>query len=286
MRAEAGDHPRAVAALEDVVADHVRVLGPDHHDTLNIEGILIDLGSKAGNPADAVAAYREFLAKLSRLRGPSHVDVFPQRSTFSTLLAEAGDFAGAVAACEELLTDCLRLWGADHCGTLAVRAQLADTRGRSGGEVAVTSAAFEELLTDCLRLLGTTAPITLVVRAYLDALREHTSDPTTRHPVLNDLYTARRRPLAEAQTADVIGDAARVEAARISNDATRHAPPFWFAVPATRPLVPENGGSEPLAEVAPGTWYLAVEQRGQAILVQSQEGMRGTLQDTSGIQYG
>lgn len=62
--------------------------------------------------------------------------------------------------------------------------------------------------------------------------------------------------------------------------------PFWFAVPVTRPLYSEDGSSTPVAELAPGTWYLAVEQRGQALVAQTQDGRRGVLQDTSGIQRG
>ncbi|GAA2442245.1 DUF5336 domain-containing protein [Streptomyces macrosporus] len=62
--------------------------------------------------------------------------------------------------------------------------------------------------------------------------------------------------------------------------------PFWFAVPVARPLFPEDGSPNPIAELAPGTWYLAVEQRGQALVAQTQDGRRGVLQDTSGIQRG
>ncbi|MFG3122980.1 DUF5336 domain-containing protein [Streptomyces sp. NPDC048201] len=62
--------------------------------------------------------------------------------------------------------------------------------------------------------------------------------------------------------------------------------PFWFAVPVTRPLYAEDGSPNPVAELAPGTWYLAVEQRGAALLAQTQDGRRGVLQDTSGIQRG
>ncbi|WP_052852155.1 DUF5336 domain-containing protein [Streptomyces avicenniae] len=62
--------------------------------------------------------------------------------------------------------------------------------------------------------------------------------------------------------------------------------PFWFAVPAARPLYGEDGAPTPIAELAPGTWYLAVEQRGQSLIAQTQDGRRGVLQDTSGIQRG
>ncbi|MEU6085737.1 hypothetical protein ABZ865_02840 [Streptomyces sp. NPDC047085] len=62
--------------------------------------------------------------------------------------------------------------------------------------------------------------------------------------------------------------------------------PFWFAVPVARPLFGEDGSPNPIAELAPGTWYLAVEQRGAALVAQTQDGRRGVLQDTSGIQRG
>ncbi|MEU8710340.1 hypothetical protein [Streptomyces sp. NPDC048565] len=62
--------------------------------------------------------------------------------------------------------------------------------------------------------------------------------------------------------------------------------PFWFAVPVARPLFGEDGAPTPIAELAPGTWYLAVEQRGPGLIAQTQDGRRGVLQDTSGIQRG
>ncbi|MER7520783.1 DUF5336 domain-containing protein [Streptomyces sp. NPDC126499] len=62
--------------------------------------------------------------------------------------------------------------------------------------------------------------------------------------------------------------------------------PFWFAVPVARPLYGEDGSTAPIAELAPGTWYLAVDQRGQALVAQTQDGRRGVLQDTTGIQRG
>ena len=60
---------------------------------------------------------------------------------------------------------------------------------------------------------------------------------------------------------------------------------FWFAVPVPRPLFSEDGGGQ-IAELAPGTWYLAVDQRGPALIAQTQDGRRGLLQDSSGIQRG
>ena len=62
--------------------------------------------------------------------------------------------------------------------------------------------------------------------------------------------------------------------------------PFWFAVPVPRPLFAEDGSQSTIAELAPGTWYLAVERRGPSLVAQTQDGRRGVLQDANGIQHG
>ncbi|MDH6138975.1 hypothetical protein P3T35_000964 [Kitasatospora sp. GP30] len=63
--------------------------------------------------------------------------------------------------------------------------------------------------------------------------------------------------------------------------------PFWFAVPAPRSLAPKDGSAgPPVGQLVPGTWYLAVEQRGTALVAQLQDGTQGVLVDVTGIQRG
>ncbi|WP_405017151.1 hypothetical protein OHV05_08755 [Kitasatospora sp. NBC_00070] len=63
--------------------------------------------------------------------------------------------------------------------------------------------------------------------------------------------------------------------------------PFWFAVPAPRQLAPkDNPVGPPVGELVPGTWYLAIEQRGNSLVAQLQDGSHGLLNDASGIQRG
>lgn len=76
------------------------------------------------------------------------------------------------------------------------------------------------------------------------------------------------------------------QAAQAQAPAAADFAPFWFAVPVQRPLYAEDGSPTPIAELAPGTWYLAVEQRGSGLVAQTQDGRRGVLQDTTGIQRG
>ncbi|MFJ5923939.1 hypothetical protein ACIQF6_15210 [Kitasatospora sp. NPDC092948] len=63
--------------------------------------------------------------------------------------------------------------------------------------------------------------------------------------------------------------------------------PFWFAVPAVRQLAnKDNPVAPPVGELVPGTWYLAVDQRGAALVAQLPDGTHGVLNDTTGIQRG
>lgn len=62
--------------------------------------------------------------------------------------------------------------------------------------------------------------------------------------------------------------------------------PFWFAVPVPRPLYGEDGAGKPIAELAPGAWHLAVEHHDLGFVAQTDDGQRGVLQDTRGIQRG
>ncbi|AJE85902.1 integral membrane protein [Streptomyces albus] len=91
-----------------------------------------------------------------------------------------------------------------------------------------------------------------------------------------------QQPYGAPQPGQPQQQAAPAPAAQGGGDFT----PFWFAVPVARPLFGEDGAPTPIAELAPGTWYLAVEQRGPNLIAQTQDGRRGVLQDTSGIQRG
>ncbi|MGW7411646.1 hypothetical protein [Streptomyces sp. NPDC054863] len=96
---------------------------------------------------------------------------------------------------------------------------------------------------------------------------------------------ATQDPQAAAPQAPAPDQASQGGQAAPAADASGFAP-FWFAVPVARPLYPEDGSPTPIAELAPGTWYLAVDQRGSGLVAQTQDGRRGLLQDTTGIQRG
>lgn len=92
---------------------------------------------------------------------------------------------------------------------------------------------------------------------------------------------------AAAQTPAARTAAAQPAPAAEPAEAAPAFAPFWFAVPAARPLAPEHDpNGAPVGELVPGTWYLAIAQRGSALLARTQEGKSGLLIDTTGIQRG
>ncbi|MEU7428071.1 hypothetical protein [Streptomyces sp. NPDC040750] len=67
--------------------------------------------------------------------------------------------------------------------------------------------------------------------------------------------------------------------------------PFWFAVAKPSPVFSLRGGAQPIAELVPGVWYLAVGQLGPGLIVQTDStkipgGREGLLLDLVGIQRG
>ncbi|BFV59535.1 DUF5336 domain-containing protein [Kitasatospora sp. CMC57] len=92
---------------------------------------------------------------------------------------------------------------------------------------------------------------------------------------------------ATGQPAPAHQDPTQVQAAVTTPAPAADFAPFWFAVPAPRQLAPkDNPAGPPVGELVPGTWYLAIEQRGNSLVAQLQDGSHGLLNDASGIQRG
>jgi hypothetical protein len=69
---EAGDPAGAVAELQELLADQVRVLGPDNPSTLVTRADLAACRGEAGDPAGAAGAFAELLDDCLRVLGPDH----------------------------------------------------------------------------------------------------------------------------------------------------------------------------------------------------------------------
>lgn len=95
----------------------------------------------------------------------------------------------------------------------------------------------------------------------------------------------KRAEEAERRALEMLENARRLASAVAATPDAVFAP-FWFAVPVARPLMGEDGSLSPIAGLAPGIWYLAVGKRGDALVAQSADGLRGLLLDTTGIERG
>ncbi|WP_138444474.1 hypothetical protein [Sinomonas susongensis] len=87
------------------------------------------------------------------------------------------------------------------------------------------------------------------------------------------------------QLAPAVDRSAGFEATRNYDESEPEYEAFWFAVNHARAaLDPESG--LPLFTLEPGQWILALQDRGDEFLVQSQDGRIGVLRDLAGIERG
>ena len=88
MAGEAGQPALAAAQFRDLLADELRVLGPDHPETLIARGNFAYWVSEAGQPALAAAQCRDLLADCQRVLGPDHPHTLTARSNLAHLLKQ------------------------------------------------------------------------------------------------------------------------------------------------------------------------------------------------------
>ncbi|KOG26347.1 ATP-binding protein, partial [Streptomyces viridochromogenes] len=108
----------AIDHFQHMTRTTLRLLGPDHPDTLAARSDLARWRGEAGDAAGAIAAYAEVLADHERVLGPDHPHTLAARSDLAWWRGDAGDAAGAAAAYADLLEDVLRVLGPDHPDTL------------------------------------------------------------------------------------------------------------------------------------------------------------------------
>ena len=130
---QGGAGGRGFRQLEALMADRLRVLGPDHPSTLATRGDLAYLLGKAGKVAEAVGQSEKLLADELRLLGPDHPGALTTRHNHAGLLADAGRTEEAARLSVELLVDRTRVLGRDPL-TLSRRTAISSTTsGWRGG---------------------------------------------------------------------------------------------------------------------------------------------------------
>ena len=162
----AGRLGEAIALYEQVLADRIRVLGPDHPDTLSSHNNLAYAYISVGRLADAIALYEQTDADSVRVLGPDHPDTFVSRNNLAFVYELVGRFDEAITLRRQTLDDCVRIFGEEHAETLASRSYLARAF-RAAGRLDEAIPLYEEVLAERMRILGADHPDTLTSRSNL-----------------------------------------------------------------------------------------------------------------------
>lgn len=161
MLTETGRLSEGLEALRAVYDDSVRLLGPDHRETLIAGACLVNALYALGRLEDAIELVEQVIDGWTRTVGPRHPRTLAARGNLATLLGESGQADEAVEAFTTLLVDRTEVHGADHPSTLMVRNHRARWLGHAG-RVDEALAAFESLLADQLELSGPRDPHSLI----------------------------------------------------------------------------------------------------------------------------
>ena len=172
---EAGRITEAIALLEQVLSDSIRLLGEDHPQTLISGNNLANAYREAGRITEAITLLEQVLSDSICILGQDHPHTLAWRNNLANAYQEAGRITEATALHEQVLTDRIRLLGEDHPSTLSSRNNLANAYA-STGHIIKAIALYEQVLTDRIRLLGEDHPNTSSSRnnlagAYLSAGR-------------------------------------------------------------------------------------------------------------------
>ncbi|WP_405362105.1 tetratricopeptide repeat protein [Kitasatospora sp. NBC_00085] len=164
-----GDWKGASDTLCALLDEAVRVLGPEHAETLlGRQSHAHSLGG-AGDPAEAARLLRLLLVDQNGVLGPEHEDTLRTRQFLAVNLGEAGDREEAVAMLRVLLADRSRVLGVEHAHTLRTRHMLARNLTLSGA-ADEAAALLRQLVAERERVLGPDHPHTRRARADLAAL--------------------------------------------------------------------------------------------------------------------
>ena len=161
-----GRMEEAVRLFEETLAATVRVLGPEHPDTLTSRSNLAVGYMRLGRTKEAVQLDEETLEARVRVLGPEHPETLASRNNLAIGYRRLGQTEEAVQLDEETLEAMVRVLGPERPETLASRNGLA--RGYHAlGRTEEAVKLDEESLEASTRALGPEHPDTLISRSNL-----------------------------------------------------------------------------------------------------------------------
>jgi tetratricopeptide (TPR) repeat protein len=157
-----GRYTEADAEYRKVLDAELRVLGPDHPDTLATRYEIARMLADQGKAAEAEAEFRQVLDARHRVLGPDHPATLTTRHAVARMLADQKMPGEAEAEFRQVLNARHRVLGSDHPDTLTTRHEIARTLADQGKPEA--EAEFRQVFDVRLRVLGPDHPATLATR--------------------------------------------------------------------------------------------------------------------------
>jgi tetratricopeptide (TPR) repeat protein len=192
---ELGDSAeQAITAGETLTADLERLLGPDHHDTLNARNSLAAAYQAARRPADAIPLFEQTLVVRERLLGPEHPDTLTTQNNLAAGYQEAGRVGEARLLFELTLAARERLLGPSHPSTLISLGNLAAAY-RDEGRADDALRLFEQTLKGREAVLGADHPDTVTARVNLAAAYRQAGRIADAIPLVERTLATRERLL-------------------------------------------------------------------------------------------
>ncbi|MEV6213594.1 tetratricopeptide repeat-containing protein kinase family protein [Nocardia sp. NPDC051833] len=173
---EAENYAAASDQLRSIVADSLRLLGPDHRRTLETRAYSAHSTGEAGNAEEAVSMCEAVLADYARVLGPEHPLTLDARSQLIRWTGEAGKPAEAVNLYRTLVADRSRIQGPDHPDTLDSRGGLARWTGEAGNPAEAVN-LFRTVVADRSRIQGPDHTDTLNNRSWLARMTGEAGNP-------------------------------------------------------------------------------------------------------------
>lgn len=160
---EVGRNAESIDQYVALLNDQVRVLGPEHLDTLVTRNNLAVVWADSGRVEDALNEFQRLLLDRERVLGENHPDTIFTRGNLAGALRDAGRTQDALQEYETTLQEQIQVLGPDHPSTLFVRHNFAATLSNAG-RIEEALAEYSAVLSARLLVLGPDHPDTLATR--------------------------------------------------------------------------------------------------------------------------
>lgn len=161
--------------LEEVLADQLRVMGPDDPGTLQTRVDLANLTFAVGDVVEAVDRYSNVVAERSRLDGPDDLETVLARRDLALVRAELLDPVSGLRELEQALVEVEQACGTEDQETFDARRAVANQRGYAG-DLSRASTELEAIFNEQAALFGPQDESVLQTYAFWQAWQEAERD--------------------------------------------------------------------------------------------------------------